>query len=117
MESPENQSKFVDSEFLTKLERESATLSNINFILNKLNLDGHLNSIKHSLDSIFKGEIRYIAEKLISKRSKKSSGLMKKQIKTNMYIFIKNLKVITNIMGKLISGSNLEGEVFRDGNW
>ena len=103
MNSSENQYKFVDSEFLTKLEKESATLSNINFILNKLNLDGHLNTIKSSLDSIFGGEISYIAKKLVSKRNKKSNELIKKQIKTNIYIFIKNLKVIMNIMGELIS--------------
>ena len=76
---------------------------NINFILNKLNLDGHLNTIKSSLDSIFGGEISYIAKKLVSKRNKKSNELIKKQIKTNIYIFIKNLKVIMNIMGELIS--------------
>lgn len=101
----------IEEEFLDRLQKESSTLTNINYILNKLDDDGHLTNIKKAFDLIFEGEISFITQKIFSKTKKEDKRKFKRHIKRNIFVLVKNLKIILNCMGGVNSRSDLEGEV------
>lgn len=100
--------KSVGTHFLSKIKTETKVVSNVCFILDKLERDGQLLSIKEVLNTTILNEIVYAVGQLI-KMEKKSPALdLKTQLINNTYIFKENLKLICSFVGSLISRANLE---------
>lgn len=98
----------VEKSFFGKLKQDSKIISNINFILDKMDRDGHLTTIKSSIESIFNKEIIFAVTELSKIQKKARNFDMKTQLTTNSFIFKENLKVITGFVSKLISRADME---------
>jgi hypothetical protein len=99
-----------DKPFLAKIKQEVRVLSNIPFILDKVENEGFLKIIKDSFHHILQNEILYALEEL-SKAEKKNKGLdLRNQLTNNTYIFKENLKAIAGFVSKLTSRPTVEGE-------
>jgi hypothetical protein len=83
--------------FFTKIKQEIKVLSNISYILEKIEHDGLLKSIKDSFDKVLSHEMEFAISELtkIEKRNDKGFDL-KNQLTNNTFIFKENLKIISN---------------------
>lgn len=93
----------IDKPFFTKLKTDSKILSNINFILEKMDRDGHLKTLKSAFDSVLYKEIDFAVVELYKIQKKIKNFDVKGQLVNNTFIFKENLKTIANFIGKIIS--------------
>ncbi len=99
-----------DKLFLTKIKQEVKVLSNIPFILDKIENEGFLKILRDSFHHILQNEILFALNEL-SKVEKKSKSLdLRNQLTNNTYIFKENLKAISSFVSKVISRPTLEGK-------
>ena len=93
----------IEKPLFSKLMQDAKVLSNISFILDKMDRDGHLHVLKSAITTVLKREINFAVGEL-SKIQKKSKNFdMKNQLTNNTFIFKENLKVISDFLGKLKS--------------
>ncbi len=102
--------KKLDDSFFTKIKQEAKVLSNISFILEKIDKDGYLKIIKQTFNAILNNEIVFAIREL-NKREKQSKNYdLKNQLTNNTYIFKENLKNISCLMSEVKSRLDLERE-------
>ena len=87
----------------SRIKQGVKILTNINFILDKLEKEGKLKKIEDTFQNILETEIDFAIEELskLEKKAKKFS--MQNQLKNNTYIFKENLKIVTNFVSLIIS--------------
>jgi len=104
--SPTDQNRL----FFTRVQQEVKLLSNVHFILEKVEQDGFLGIIRESFERVFHHELLFALGELskLEKRTDKEFD-MKGQLKNNTFIFKENLKLIVSFASQLISRSGLEG--------
>jgi hypothetical protein len=104
--SPPDNGRF----FFSKVQQEVRLLSNIQFILEKIEQDGFLGIIRESFEKVFQHEIRFALNEL-SKLEKRNDNEfdMKSQLTNNTYIFKENLKLIANFASGVNSRASVEG--------
>ena len=96
--------------FFNKIKQEVKVLSNIHYIIDKIDKDGFLKVIKQCFNSILNNEIMY-AIKELEKREKKFKNFdLKNQLTNNTYIFKENLKQISNLMVDQIWKEKMKGQ-------
>ena len=96
--------------FFSKIKQEVKVLSNIHYIIDKIDKDGFLKVIKQCFNSILNNEIMY-AIKELEKREKKFKNFdLKNQLTNNTYIFKENLKQISNLMVDQIWKEKMKGQ-------
>ena len=96
--------------FFGKIKQEVKVLSNIQYILDKIEHDGFLRAIRESFEKVITHEVTFALTELgkIEKRTDRDFD-MKNQLTNNTYIFKENLKLITNFTSAIISRPGLEG--------
>ena len=97
-----NKSK-LDKRLFSKIRQETKVISNITFILEKLDRDGHLNVLKQAFDSVFNNEIEFSIGELLKLQKRNKKLNMKSHLVNNTYIFKENLKSIMLFLGRLNS--------------
>lgn len=97
-----NKSK-LDKRLFSKIRQETKVISNITFILEKLDRDGHLNVLKQAFDSVFNNEIKFSIGELLKLQKRNKKLNMKSHLVNNTYIFKENLKSIMLFLGRLNS--------------
>lgn len=98
-----------EAQFLLKIKQEVKVISNINFILEKIERDGFLGSLRETLERVLSNEISFAVGKLHSLGRTDHSIDLKNQLINNTYIFKENLKLICNFISDLSSRAALEG--------
>lgn len=97
-----------DSIFMQKLRQEAKVMTNILFILEKVEADGHLNLISSTITSVIDNEILFALKELSKVNKKPNIDELKALLINNTYIFKENLKQITSYVSFLKSRSNME---------
>ena len=100
----------VDQLFFQKIKQEVKVLSNVSYILEKIERDGFLKLIRESFTTILNNEIAFAVSELSKIEKGSKSFDMRNQLTNNTYIFKENLKIVTNFIGFLISRPSLEGQ-------
>ena len=102
--------KQIKNYWLHQIPKPNTNLSNIHYILDKIEHDGFLKTIRESFEKVLNHEILFAVTQL-SKMEKKSEKVfdMKNQLTNNTYIFKENLKLITGFTSKIRSRPGLEG--------
>ena len=90
--------KKKDSIFLKKIFQESNTYTNMKNIIEKLNNEGVLETIKNEFQKILENEITFQIKTI--KNETISENELKTDLITNSYIFKQNLKNITSFISK-----------------
>lgn len=98
----------VDKLLLMKLKQDAKVVSNINFILDKMDRDGHLHVLKNAIESVFRKEINFAVSELSKLQRKAKNFDMKSQLANNSFIFKENLKLIVEFLGEVISRAIME---------
>lgn len=95
--------------FFSKVQHEIKLLSNIHFILEKVEEDGFLKIIRESFEKVFHHELLFALNELskLERRNEKEFD-MKSQLTNNTFIFKENLKLIVSFASEVISRSGLE---------
>ncbi len=96
--------------FFGKIKDEVKVLSNISYILEKIEHDGFMRLIRDSFEKVISHEIVFALSELskIEKKSEKEFD-MKNQLTNNTFIFKENLKIIVGFTSEVISRPDLEG--------
>ena len=105
METPQGT---IDNIIFNSLKKESSAIANIDFILTKMNQDGHLKILLKSIKEIINKEMMYVTKKLEKIKEKKINFNIQTQMSNNIYIFKENLKLIAGYMSNIISRECLE---------
>lgn len=100
--------KRIEKPVFVKLMQDVKVLSNISFILDKMDRDGHLQIMRTALETIFNKEINFAVTELSKLQKKTNNFDMKTHLTNNSFIFKENLKCIMEFMGIIISRSDLE---------
>lgn len=91
-----------------KLMQEAKVLSNISFILDKMDRDGHLHVLRSAVEKVFMKEISFAVGELSKLQKKTKNFDMKGQLHNNTLIFKENIKLIIGFLGKLKSRRGVE---------
>ena len=95
--------KKTDQIFYNKIKQDAKVLTNINYILEKIEEDGYLSQIKINFLTILENEISYSLNELKTLEQKDPKFDMKSQLTNNTFIFKENLKKITNFVSNIKS--------------
>ena len=90
--------KKTDPIFYNKIKQDAKVLTNINYILEKIEEDGYLYQIQNNFLTILENEIIYSLDELKNLEEKDSKFDMKSQLTNNTFIFKENLKKISNFV-------------------
>ena len=93
----------VDKSLFGKLKQDAKVVSNISFILDKMDRDGHLHVLRTAVDSVFSREINFAVGELSKMQRKSKQFDLKSQLANNSFIFKENLKLIVGFLGELSS--------------
>lgn len=99
-----------DKVFLTKIKQEVKVLSNIPYILDKIENEGFLKIVMDSFHHILQNEILFALNELSKVERKNKSLDLRNQLTNNTYIFKENLKAIANFVSWIKSRSVVEGK-------
>ncbi len=96
--------------FFGKVRQEVKVLTNIQYILDKIEHDGFLQAIRDSFEKIISHEVAFALTELgkIEKQADRDFD-MKSQLTNNTYIFKENLKLITSFTSAVKSRAGVEG--------
>lgn len=93
----------IDKTLFTKMKQDAKVVSNISFILDKMDRDGHLHVLRNAIVAVFEKEINFAVCELSKLQRKAKQFDMKSQLANNSFIFKENLKIIANFLGKFSS--------------
>lgn len=82
-----------------RLRQDVKDLSNIQLIYNKMDGDGHLDTLTTVLEKIFLFEIDFTVSQLFSTEKRTSDYELKSSLTKNTFIFKESLKSIVTLLG------------------
>lgn len=99
-----------DPGFLSKVRQDAKVLTNIIFILEKVESDGFLRVVHAALNAVLENEIVFALRELCKNDPKARAPDLRTQLVNNTYIFKENLKALTGFLSKLTSRPDVEGQ-------
>ncbi len=100
--------EMIKSAFYMKIKDEENIYANFSNIMNKVSKDGYMESYYELLAKIFKKEIYFAIKELLKIEKEQKDGDITKLIRTNLFVFKENLKLIFSSSSKIKSGPILE---------
>ena len=100
----------AERSFFSKVKQEAKVVCNLTFILEKLDREGLLDSLREALDRVLSNELGFALTELLRMSGRASNAELKGQLLNNTYIFKENLKLIAAFASCLTSRAALEGE-------
>ena len=96
------------NDFFQNVHKECSILANALYIVEKLNTDSLFDKLKDTCSGIFSAEFGFILAQVSRSGTDINNPEARTKIKGNMYVFKENFKLISNIIGRLISGGAVE---------
>ena len=97
----------IDKLLFVKLKQDAKVVSNISFILDKMDRDGHLAVLRAAVDAVFSKEIQFAVGELSKLQRKAKQFDMKNQLANNSFIFKENLKLVANFLSEISSRATM----------
>lgn len=91
------------NDFFQNVHKECSILANALYIVEKLKTDSLFEKLKETCQSIFSAEYGFILEQISRSGPEINNNDARTKLKGNMYVFKENFKLISGIIGLLIS--------------
>ena len=98
-----HEKKASDPNFLSRMKQDVKVITNVFFILEKLESDGLLELLRSSIGAVLNNEVIFALNELSKTHQKGKSQDLKNQLINNTYIFKENLKLINDYIGLIKS--------------